>query len=421
MQAASVIQRRHGSSAMMHAVSHRAFFDGQNTGVANAVRLYAHSSPSWISLPPSPASSGSLLPCPPAWILPTPRDETVIMLLLWPIPCHIPTTIFLTLHIALALGGSYGISASDRVLSGRVPAPTLKISVDGTCGNTVTCEGSQYGDCCSAHFYCGKTEAYCGKACNSSFGLCDGSPASPPGPPSTVDSGAVDHAAPSSSLLETVWTTMTFSTTSLSVLRLTLWTTTTYTATFIVTDYTVVETNAYTTVATNYATVTATATATTTATATATVTTTETAFFKTTTAATGPPDATNAETVTTTATVTSFAVATNFATIVTTSTLVVPGVGAALGTATDLANGGILAVTKTIFTTATVLPSPASPTTPSSAVPATIWFTATTTSTFVTTLIALSTLIEISTKARTVLFYAHCFLQRYKTDYSPRH
>ena len=77
------------------------------------------------------------------------------------------------------------------------------VTPDNTCGssNGYTCDPSNSygGPCCSAAGYCGKTDAYCGTGCQSTFGTC-GSPASaqPPTsspsqssslPPSTSSSG----------------------------------------------------------------------------------------------------------------------------------------------------------------------------------------------------------------------------------------
>lgn len=67
------------------------------------------------------------------------------------------------------------------------PSPSLRVSVDGSCGNGVTCQGSQFGDCCSEYFFCGRTNAYCGAGCNPLFGSCSGGgPPEPPPPTSTL-------------------------------------------------------------------------------------------------------------------------------------------------------------------------------------------------------------------------------------------
>ncbi|KAI0971814.1 carbohydrate-binding module family 18 [Xylaria arbuscula] len=52
------------------------------------------------------------------------------------------------------------------------PGSTLSVSTDGSCGNGVTCQGSTYGDCCSVNGYCGSSIDYCGSGCNVQFGNC---------------------------------------------------------------------------------------------------------------------------------------------------------------------------------------------------------------------------------------------------------
>ncbi|KAI0014063.1 carbohydrate esterase family 4 protein [Xylariaceae sp. FL0662B] len=52
------------------------------------------------------------------------------------------------------------------------PAPTgtLEVSIDGNCGGTITCEGSEFGNCCSQHGWCGTTDDYCADGCQLNFG-----------------------------------------------------------------------------------------------------------------------------------------------------------------------------------------------------------------------------------------------------------
>ncbi|RMY90444.1 hypothetical protein D0861_03683 [Hortaea werneckii] len=53
--------------------------------------------------------------------------------------------------------------------------PSGEVSEDGLCGPTngdTTCEGSEFGECCSAFGYCGSTDSYCGNGCQSDFGVC---------------------------------------------------------------------------------------------------------------------------------------------------------------------------------------------------------------------------------------------------------
>ncbi|KAI1369168.1 carbohydrate esterase family 4 protein [Xylaria arbuscula] len=54
--------------------------------------------------------------------------------------------------------------------SGATPTSTLKVSIDGDCGNGVTCDGSEFGTCCSQFGYCGSTDDYCGTGCQPDFG-----------------------------------------------------------------------------------------------------------------------------------------------------------------------------------------------------------------------------------------------------------
>lgn len=50
----------------------------------------------------------------------------------------------------------------------------LTVSTEGNCAGNLTCQGSNFGDCCSKYNYCGSTAAYCDPAqgCQSSYGLC---------------------------------------------------------------------------------------------------------------------------------------------------------------------------------------------------------------------------------------------------------
>ncbi|KAK0633898.1 hypothetical protein B0T14DRAFT_561438 [Immersiella caudata] len=66
--------------------------------------------------------------------------------------------------------------------NGDSTSEPLSVSTDGVCGGTVTCEGSQFGRCCSAHGYCGSTSDYCSDGCQDGLGECgDGDE-----PPETV-------------------------------------------------------------------------------------------------------------------------------------------------------------------------------------------------------------------------------------------
>ncbi|KAG9228464.1 hypothetical protein BJ875DRAFT_477396 [Amylocarpus encephaloides] len=73
------------------------------------------------------------------------------------------------------------------------PVPTLKVSVDGSCGKGVTCLGSRLGECCSQSSFCGSSSDYCGIGCQNAFGRCDktainpGTNLPPAGPKVSVD------------------------------------------------------------------------------------------------------------------------------------------------------------------------------------------------------------------------------------------
>jgi hypothetical protein len=66
---------------------------------------------------------------------------------------------------------------------------TTPVSTDGTCGSGKgTCAGSTFGDCCSQYGWCGSSAGHCGTGCNSAFGTCTGgstTPAPPPPAPTT--------------------------------------------------------------------------------------------------------------------------------------------------------------------------------------------------------------------------------------------
>src|SRR5690242_6883994 len=51
------------------------------------------------------------------------------------------------------------------------------VSPDGSCGGTnkYTCQGSEFGNCCSQYGWCGSSDAHCKAGCNSAFGTCSGS------------------------------------------------------------------------------------------------------------------------------------------------------------------------------------------------------------------------------------------------------
>lgn len=67
---------------------------------------------------------------------------------------------------------TYSSSPSITSSSSPTPLPKLTVSTDATCGGTVTCQGSGFGDCCSQWGWCGTTDAHCGSGCQSAFGVC---------------------------------------------------------------------------------------------------------------------------------------------------------------------------------------------------------------------------------------------------------
>ncbi|KAH7411791.1 hypothetical protein DE146DRAFT_254643 [Phaeosphaeria sp. MPI-PUGE-AT-0046c] len=55
-------------------------------------------------------------------------------------------------------------------------AHAQEVSTDGSCGkNSVTCQGSEFGNCCSQYGWCGSSNDHCGTGCQSGFGDCQGS------------------------------------------------------------------------------------------------------------------------------------------------------------------------------------------------------------------------------------------------------
>ncbi|KAI1432733.1 carbohydrate-binding module family 18 [Xylaria sp. CBS 124048] len=72
----------------------------------------------------------------------------------------------------LAGSTSTSTSASTATSSsgGTKPTGTLQPSVDGTCGNGFTCDGSAYGNCCSQYGFCGSSDDYCLAGCQTKFG-----------------------------------------------------------------------------------------------------------------------------------------------------------------------------------------------------------------------------------------------------------
>lgn len=75
----------------------------------------------------------------------------------------------------------------------------LSVSQDGQCGaeSKLTCIGSDYGECCSEHGWCGNSSEHCGPGCQLSYGFCSSfwgnstypQPTSPPAFEPPVQSG----------------------------------------------------------------------------------------------------------------------------------------------------------------------------------------------------------------------------------------
>lgn len=83
--------------------------------------------------------------------------------------------------------------------------PALSPSMDGRCGGNSgsTCKGSKFGQCCSIHGWCGKSDEYCGSYCDPLHGKCIDPLHPPPGPKPDLRKhkrdfmGAKDRPAPS--------------------------------------------------------------------------------------------------------------------------------------------------------------------------------------------------------------------------------
>ncbi|KAI0603349.1 hypothetical protein F4775DRAFT_587869 [Biscogniauxia sp. FL1348] len=97
-----------------------------------------------------------------------------------------------------------GASGDPSTTTGPAPTGSLQVSIDGNCGGDITCEGSEFGNCCSVHGWCGSTTDYCSNGCQPAFGSgCDeASPPSAPAPtpPSTTTSAPSSTSTTSSSV-----------------------------------------------------------------------------------------------------------------------------------------------------------------------------------------------------------------------------
>ncbi|KAI7283080.1 hypothetical protein KC345_g3140 [Hortaea werneckii] len=102
--------------------------------------------------------------------------------------------------IAIQSSSASGVASTSTGSSASPSAssyPSGGVSEDGFCGPTngdTTCEGSGFGECCSAFGYCGSTDSYCGNGCQSNFGVC-------PPAVSAASSSAASFAATSSPAL----------------------------------------------------------------------------------------------------------------------------------------------------------------------------------------------------------------------------
>lgn len=101
------------------------------------------------------------------------RADYVIWVPRAPIANHRPCD---SVGITESSSTSYSATPSATASSTAATATaTSNVSPDGTCGedySEYTCEGSQFGDCCSQYGYCGSTSDYCGTGCQTSFGTC---------------------------------------------------------------------------------------------------------------------------------------------------------------------------------------------------------------------------------------------------------
>jgi len=78
---------------------------------------------------------------------------------------------------SVALGDCLGDPAENwyryDTAHGPVPPTSQSVSADGTCSATITCLGSNFGNCCSQYGYCGSTADYCGTDCQPASGTCE--------------------------------------------------------------------------------------------------------------------------------------------------------------------------------------------------------------------------------------------------------
>lgn len=92
-------------------------------------------------------------------------------------------------------------------------------STDGTCGNGVTCAGTEFGFCCSIFGYCGDSDAHCSSdnGCQPEWGSCDGEQSTTTVPPSettTVPPSQTTSVPPSETTFSTQTRTSSVETTT---------------------------------------------------------------------------------------------------------------------------------------------------------------------------------------------------------------
>ncbi|TLD21132.1 hypothetical protein PspLS_09238 [Pyricularia sp. CBS 133598] len=68
----------------------------------------------------------------------------------------------------------FGSCGLNSTVTNSTSPSSQQVSLDGTCGNGITCQGSGFGDCCSPNGWCGSSDAYCGTGCQPDSGMCGG-------------------------------------------------------------------------------------------------------------------------------------------------------------------------------------------------------------------------------------------------------
>lgn len=93
-----------------------------------------------------------------------------------------------------------GLLSAGFVHASPAPLEKRAVSNDGSCGGTkaFTCQGSEFGNCCSQYGWCGSSAAHCGSGCQSGFGSCTGTTPKPVSskPASTVKPSTVKSSSP---------------------------------------------------------------------------------------------------------------------------------------------------------------------------------------------------------------------------------